>query len=971
MRGELDWIVLKALEKERARRYETASALAEDVKRHLAGEPVVAAPVSRAYRVRKFVRRNRGAVGAISAVMVALAAGGSVAAWQYVSAERQALVAGQNAARALLAQDDAEWSAYTANLALAQAAFRTGDWLAARRLVSATVESKRGWEWQLIHSMADSVRWSSARLPFDRPSRQDRFTSLSADGRVTLDDANTGSVIVDVGRVGLQTQIADTARMLFVNHRDGTVKQYDLDTGQLLHSLRLDQSMTLGLVSTCANRAFAESADNVLSLIALPDGRMVGRVDHPRGSGPPSWSFRAGGRFALLARDATANIYDAHNGALIKTVEGQQVSFGLNGMLCAIWTSNNHIDIYDTSSWKVVRTLHLDGSALQSADFYEQSATLLTTHADGQVRLWDIDSDRTPLVCETRAGWTPLYSPQAGRFVTVQAFRDKTSIWDTSTAMPVAVVQGTPVGMDRNGEVLITRSSDGQLYWAWDTQSGSLTGRFQNSSSSTDANAMVIGSTLLMANRQDNALRGTTDGICVRSVGSPEVTISFRDMRRGIGRLRMQYILGDLATQHASQLTIDLLEGSRRIIAETDGRLRVVAIGDEAQREVAVFRMPEAVTNLQMTGDGTRLVIHLADGSARVWDIRDPEERRKDLQAEWAERVPAGAYLDTLWAGDTADDKLQEAVINDASLTPLRRLVAAEMLEERLEDDRIAADRALEQMKQAAVPDGTTPAADPASITNAVRAAAAAAELPKRVKARVVALAAGWEYKRPEPTAEQKLAEQNRQRRLAEAMNAVLEHEGLDLAIPTKDQVRRTQEALATFEEILGPRSLEACRARVQVMSGREGVTQEALLRARAELGLRNGDLFATFQNLWLIASSSGSGKSLTHPTDYAIQAMARWRAVHPNNEDRIERVNRWDVNPDGFTSGRVLTADEHRQLAREALAKARALMAPAPDGTPSPWANDQDAKALLAEAAALIEGAGAAQPATPAKEDR
>ena len=77
------------------------------------------------------------------------------------------------------------------------------------------------------------------------------------------------------------------------------------------------------------------------------------------------------------------------------------------------------------------------------------------------------------------------------------------------------------------------------------------------------------------------------------------------------------------------------------------------------------------------------------------------------------------------------------------------------------------------------------------------------------------------------------------------------------------------------------------------------------------------------------------------------------------------------DGKPGSLTGGTVLDREGHRAAAREALAKARALMAPAADGTPSPWANDQDAKALLAEAAALIEGAGAAQPATPAKEDR
>jgi butyrate kinase len=139
-----------------------------------------------------------------------------------------------------------------------------------------------------------------------------------------------------------------------------------------------------------------------------------------------------------------------------------------------------------------------------------------------------------------------------------------------------------------------------------------------------------------------------------------------------------------------------------------------------------------------MTGDGTRLIISLADGSARVWDIRDPEERRKDLQADWAERVPAGAYLETLWTSQTPDDSLRETIINDASLTPLRRLVAAKMLEGRLDDDRRAAEQAFEAMTK----NQTGKAA--------VQAAAAAAELPQRVKARVVVLARGWEYRPPE-----------------------------------------------------------------------------------------------------------------------------------------------------------------------------------------------------------------------------
>src|SRR5262249_8615942 len=75
VRGELDWIVMKALEKDRGRRYETANGLATDVQRYLADEPVLACPPSAAYRLRKFVRRNRGPVATAVALAVSLVAG--------------------------------------------------------------------------------------------------------------------------------------------------------------------------------------------------------------------------------------------------------------------------------------------------------------------------------------------------------------------------------------------------------------------------------------------------------------------------------------------------------------------------------------------------------------------------------------------------------------------------------------------------------------------------------------------------------------------------------------------------------------------------------------------------------------------------------------------------------------------------------------------------------------------------------
>jgi len=75
LRGDLDWVVMKCLEKDRTRRYETANGLAQDIQRHLNNEPITARPPSSTYRFWKLVRRNKLAVGAAAAVVVALLLG--------------------------------------------------------------------------------------------------------------------------------------------------------------------------------------------------------------------------------------------------------------------------------------------------------------------------------------------------------------------------------------------------------------------------------------------------------------------------------------------------------------------------------------------------------------------------------------------------------------------------------------------------------------------------------------------------------------------------------------------------------------------------------------------------------------------------------------------------------------------------------------------------------------------------------
>jgi tetratricopeptide (TPR) repeat protein len=102
LRGDLDWIVMKALEKDRRRRYETANGLAMDINRYLNNEPVVARPPSRFYRFQKLVRRNQVIFTATGAVAVALIIGLGTSTWLFFmekAARQRAVAAEQQQAR--------------------------------------------------------------------------------------------------------------------------------------------------------------------------------------------------------------------------------------------------------------------------------------------------------------------------------------------------------------------------------------------------------------------------------------------------------------------------------------------------------------------------------------------------------------------------------------------------------------------------------------------------------------------------------------------------------------------------------------------------------------------------------------------------------------------------------------------------------------------------------------------------------
>ncbi len=155
LRGDLDWITLKALDKDRIRRYQTAHALAEDIERHLNNEPVSAGRPGTLYRFQKLVRRNKGVFAAAAVVVAALVLGAFVSSWQAVRATQAKRAESRQRQQAQANEMTARQIAYASDMSLAQQALAANDLGRARRLLEAHRPAPgavdlRGWEWRYL-----------------------------------------------------------------------------------------------------------------------------------------------------------------------------------------------------------------------------------------------------------------------------------------------------------------------------------------------------------------------------------------------------------------------------------------------------------------------------------------------------------------------------------------------------------------------------------------------------------------------------------------------------------------------------------------------------------------------------------------------------------------------------------------------------------------------------------------------------
>ena len=312
---DLDAILATALSFEAARRYPTAAALAEDLRRHLADRPVRARPPSALYQLRKYARRNRVLVGGMLSTLLVLVTGTAVSLGQAIRAS-----AGERAARA---------GAYRAHTEAAAAALIAGDPARARANLVEAPEERRGWEWHHLWSRVDGNAIPMQGEVADPTALAcspagDRVYALTGTRVLEWEPARSEAHrAIELGAEASTLARTTSGERLAVGTRDGRVLVVDVHTGARLQAFDIGPG---------APNALAWSPDGVAvivltdrSLLRCEGGATVPLATPDRGTFTDLDLDPSGARAAVQVRlSATGNqdkgfvqLYDLADGRLL------------------------------------------------------------------------------------------------------------------------------------------------------------------------------------------------------------------------------------------------------------------------------------------------------------------------------------------------------------------------------------------------------------------------------------------------------------------------------------------------------------------------------------------------------------------------------------------------------------------------------------------------------------------------------
>jgi WD40 repeat protein/serine/threonine protein kinase len=386
-RGELDWIVMKALEKDRNRRYESASSLAADVQRYLHDEPVLACPPTVGYRLGKFVRRNKRALAtAALLVVMVLVAGGAVVAsalWAATQAEARAQVEAD-------AKKELEFNLYLRNVSLAQAEASVSNWGAVEDLLKDCPEQLRDWEWNYLKRLPDAP-WRdvtaevtpgvSANLGLAFHPSGEILAGPGPGNTVTVWDLTTGMKNYLPGHTDQVRCVAfrpPNGNLLATSAKDGLIRFWDPATGKPVRDRDI---------------AKAHGGQWVDGLTFSPDGRLL----------------------ASIGTDEKVRLWDVDTGkqryefptVYPKRSEGslRRTAFSLDGRLLACGGAGNTVKVWDVATGREKMSLPGHENVVKGVFFSPQGDRLFSWAWGSEAKVWDLAAGGRELFTLRYAGW--------------------------------------------------------------------------------------------------------------------------------------------------------------------------------------------------------------------------------------------------------------------------------------------------------------------------------------------------------------------------------------------------------------------------------------------------------------------------------------------------------------------------------------------------------------------------------------
>lgn len=454
---ELEWIPLKAVRKDRIRRYRSVAEFADDIENYLRGVPLIAGPESVTYRVSKFVRRHRGVALTVGSVAVLLIMATLISTVLYVRAISAEKISQTQRERADREASRARRNAYVSDMSRAAHAWETGDLLRARTLLSqnrpqSSQFGEASFEWRLLWGLAHEEK--------------------------TLFGFHVGAE--RLASVALSAQ----ARFLAWCDKGGQVRIVDLEMRRE-HLVLPSSALRVHSLAFSASGQWlaAGSDDGLITIWNVPTWTMEaslkghsGRITH--------LSFRTDEkRLVSMGADETVRIWDLTEWVELSTYENPEKNSKINvssdgRLLAAFGGLNNTVRFYGLESNLPLRaTLPRQKGVILSVEFVEDGKSAIISAHDSSVTRWDFDPLQPRMTYWQRGLVYQVAVSANGRILATAGGDNLIRVWDVASGQEQRVLRGhtaavSHLSLSADGRTLVSADVDNRIkVWTTDPTS--------------------------------------------------------------------------------------------------------------------------------------------------------------------------------------------------------------------------------------------------------------------------------------------------------------------------------------------------------------------------------------------------------------------------------------------------------------------------------------------------------------------